>query len=56
MEKLKVDVGKIVKKLEIVTKELITSKVIGGYKSIFKGRGLEFDSYREYVNTEDYRI
>lgn len=54
MEKLKIDVGKITKKLEIVTRELVTSKVIGGYKSVFRGHGLEFDSYRGYTNTEDY--
>jgi len=53
MEKLKIDVGKIIKKLEIITKELVTSRVIGNYKSVFRGEGLEFDSYRDYSIIED---
>ncbi len=42
-----------IKQLEIVTKNLVTTKLIGDYKSIFKGRGLEFDSYREYTEQDD---
>ncbi|MBW2974512.1 DUF58 domain-containing protein [Candidatus Woesearchaeota archaeon] len=52
-KKLKIDLRNVIKKLEIVTRELVTSRVIGGYKSKFKGKGLEFDSYGDYSNTED---
>ncbi|MFH1642175.1 MAG: DUF58 domain-containing protein [Nanoarchaeota archaeon] len=53
MEKLKIDIDKIVNKLDIVTKEAVTSNIIGGYKSVFRGRGLEFDSYKKYNRDED---
>lgn len=53
MEKLKLDVSKVIKRLEIATKGLVGSKVMGGYKSSFRGKGLEFDSYRYYSPQED---
>lgn len=51
--KLKINIGEVIKKLEIVTKGLVTSRIIGGYKSKFRGKGLEFDSYRSYSNVDD---
>lgn len=53
MRKLKVDVRLAVRKIEITAKGLITSAMVGGYKSVFKGRGLEFDGYREYAPDDD---
>jgi len=40
-------------KLRIATKKMISSKVIGGYKSVFRGSGMEFDSYRDYSQDDD---
>lgn len=37
----------------MVAKQLVTSSFVGEYKSAFKGRGLEFESYREYLPTDD---
>ncbi len=53
MKKLKIDINKIIKKLEIATKESVSSDVMGSYKSFFRGRGYEFDSYRSYSPSED---
>ena len=42
-----------IQKLEIYTKGLTTSKLIGRYQSSFRGKGLEFDSYRSYMPDDD---
>ncbi|MAG50256.1 hypothetical protein CL621_01285 [archaeon] len=42
-----------VRRLEVVTKRLITTRFIGNYQSVFKGRGLEFEDYREYTHQDD---
>ncbi len=47
---------KHIKKLNILTKQLVSTPFIGHYKSVFKGRGLEFDGYREYTYTDDSRL
>jgi len=41
-----------IRRLEIVTKNLVTTKFIGNYQSVFKGRGLEFANYREYTSQD----
>jgi len=51
--RLEIDISKSIKKLHLITKQLITEEVVGGYKSVFKGRGLEFDSYRDYMPDDD---
>lgn len=53
MEKLKIDLSEIVKRLDIVTKNLVNTGVVGNYKSVFKGRGLEFQGYKEYAAGDD---
>ncbi len=50
---LELEIDKGIRKLEIVTKQLVTSNFVGSYKSAFKGRGLEFDGYREYAPGDD---
>ncbi len=50
---LELDLSRGIKKLELVTRQLVTSNFIGSYKSAFKGRGLEFDGYREYSTGDD---
>lgn len=51
--KLDVDVDKSLKRLEVATRQLVTSSLVGNYKSVFKGRGLEFDGFREYADGDD---
>ena len=43
------------RKLFISTKKLTTESVSGGYKSAFKGRGIEFEELREYQAGDDVR-
>ena len=43
------------RKLFISTKKLSTESVSGGYKSAFKGRGIEFEELREYQTGDDIR-
>jgi len=45
MRELKIDLTKGIKQLEIITKGLITTSLVGQYKSVFKGKGLEFAVY-----------
>ncbi len=48
----KVDLVPAIKRLEIVSKGLVNTRVLGNYLSVFKGRGLEFAEYSPY--TQDY--
>ncbi|MBI5229585.1 DUF58 domain-containing protein [Candidatus Micrarchaeota archaeon] len=50
---MKLDLEQRIKSLEIVAKRLVTSNFMGNYKSVFKGRGIEFDSYRTYTPADD---
>ncbi len=47
---------KQVKKIEIVTKQLVDGLVAGNYHSIFKGQGVEFSEIREYFPGDDIRV
>ena len=51
--KLKLDIKSLVKKLDISTKTLTTSGLMGGYKTSFKGTGLEFEEFRRYNIGDD---
>jgi uncharacterized protein (DUF58 family) len=51
----KVDLVPAIKRLEIISKGLVNTKVLGGYLSVFKGRGLEFADYAHYNPDEDSR-
>ncbi len=53
MEKLKIDLSEIVKRLDIITKDMVSTRMVGNYKSVFKGRGLEFEGYKEYTPGDD---
>ena len=46
-------VKNLVTQLDIVTKGLTTSRMIGNYKSAFKGSGLEFEGFRKYQPDDD---
>lgn len=53
MEKLRVDLAESIKKLEIITKYLVNTRIVGNYRSVFKGKGLEFEGYRDYTQRDD---
>lgn len=46
--KLKIDIGKSVQQLTVVTRSLAAGGIVGSYKSVFRGTGTEFDGYRSY--------
>ncbi|MDD5178043.1 MAG: DUF58 domain-containing protein [Candidatus Nanoarchaeia archaeon] len=50
---LKVDLTPLIKKLEIVTRMTVSTEIMGGYRSFFKGVGLEFEDYRLYNQDDD---
>lgn len=45
---LNVDLAKAVKLFEVAVRKMVTTRIVGHYQSIFRGKGLEFDSYRDY--------
>lgn len=49
----KVDLVPALRRLEILSKGLTSSRLIGAYKSVFKGKGLDFREYREYNIDDD---
>ena len=50
---LNVDLPKAMKEFEVAIKKMVVTRIIGRYQSIFRGRGLEFDAYREYSSGDD---
>ena len=50
---LKLKVKNLVTNLDIVTKGLVTTSMIGNYKSAYKGSGLEFEGFRRYSLADD---
>ena len=49
--KLKVDFAKVVSELERVMKKFKLKRIL--YRTIFRGKGLEFDRYRDFNPDED---
>jgi len=45
-----------VRRIEIRTKKLVNDVFSGEYRSIFKGRGMEFEEVREYQPGDDVRV
>lgn len=52
-EELKLDLNVGIKRLKILTNRLVNTKIVGSYRSVFKGRGLEFLDYRHYTPNDD---
>ena len=52
-KKLKVDLYSSLKKLDIIIRGLVTTRIMGSYRSLFKGKGLEFEDYRVYTPNDD---
>jgi len=49
-----IDPRKLLSQLDINIKKTVQTKLIGKYKSIFRGSGLEFDDFRDYTTSDDY--
>ncbi len=49
------EILKKVRRIEIVSRSLVQNVFSGEYKSVFKGRGMEFDEVREYMPGDDVR-
>ena len=44
-----------IRKLEIRTRRMVDQLTGGAYRSVFKGRGIEFSEVREYIPGDDVR-
>ena len=44
-----------VRRMEVRTNRLVNDSLAGGYASVFKGRGMDFDRVRNYVPGDDVR-
>lgn len=54
MKQLKIDVLPLINKLEAVLKKGFSRELMAGnYQSVYKGKGLEFVGFREYVPNDD---
>lgn len=45
-----------VRRIEVQSRRLVTDVMSGGYCSVFRGSGIEFDEVREYVDGDDPRM
>ena len=52
---LPVELTKQIRLLEIRTRRAVDEIIGGAYRSVFKGRGIEFDEVREYTQDDDVR-
>lgn len=50
------DVSKKIKQLEIYTRRLLNSNLVGDSRSAVKGSGFEFDQIRDYAHGDDIRF
>ena len=53
MKKLKLDVKDLANRLDISTKKLFKSTLMGNYQTAYKGEGLEFVGFRKYTQGDD---
>jgi uncharacterized protein (DUF58 family) len=44
-----------VRRIQVRTRRLVNDVMTGGYSSVFRGSGIEFDEVREYVDGDDIR-
>jgi|ETNmetMinimDraft_2_1059921.scaffolds.fasta_scaffold39954_2 uncharacterized protein (DUF58 family) len=55
-KEVKLDLSGGIKRLKILTNQIVNTRFIGNYKSVFRGRGLEFKDYRPYTPNDDAAI
>lgn len=53
MKKLKIDIKDLSNRLDVSTKKLFKSTLVGNYQTAFKGEGLEFYGFRKYFASDD---
>ncbi len=53
MKEIKLNLKPLIKKLEVFTRKKAFGEFAGEYRSVFKGRGLEFEGYRAYTVHDD---
>jgi uncharacterized protein (DUF58 family) len=53
MIELKLNLKPLIKKLELSTRRTTSAELVGEYRTVYKGRGLDFEGYRIYSPTED---
>jgi uncharacterized protein (DUF58 family) len=51
-----VDIFRKIRRIEIVTKQLVSDLFSGEYHSVFKGQGMEFEEVRAYQPGDDVRM
>lgn len=51
--KLRVDVPAVIRELDVALRVLTESRIVSRYRRIFKGKGLEFEEFREYTTRDD---
>ncbi len=49
------EILKQVRRIQVRTRRLVTDLLVGGYTSVFKGSGIEFDEVREFTEGDDIR-
>lgn len=54
--RLNLDLKPKIRKIEIYTKGLVKTEYIGEHSSLFKGHGLEFESFRDYTPNDDSKL
>ena len=55
MSELSPEIAKRVKQIQITSTRVVNELLGGEYKSVFKGRGMEFDEVREYQSGDEVR-
>ncbi len=53
VEQLRMNVASVIRELEVALKVLTEAKIMSRYRRVFKGKGLEFEDFREYTETDD---
>jgi len=52
-KRLRVDVVALIKQMDIIIKMLVNTQITSKYRSVYKGKGLEFEDYRVYAQGDD---
>jgi uncharacterized protein (DUF58 family) len=50
---LRIDVASVMRELEVALKVLTEARIMSRYRKIIKGKGLEFEDFREYTPDDD---
>lgn len=53
VSELRINTASVIKELDAAMKVLTEAKVMSRYRRVFKGKGLEFEDFREYTTDDD---